>query len=442
MKHRIFKIPTISFLASTFAFFMAVFLFGQTYPTSCMSSYDYVALGDSYCAGQTPYDVTEGYSYSDMIDDKLESAGILGSYHKKGVSGYTTTDLKGQLPSIKGILYQAEIVTIDIGINDILQMPEVQKYLSNPTAKNFDTAQAAATRKIPKVASNIKELINEIKDANPYSDPQIYIMGYFNALPDLPEFLPVIESLNVAINEAATEIGITYIDTMAAIDEHLKEYFPGDIHPTVEGYKAIAEEFWEAINEDFLTNPSVYKLPYDINGHWAENNIKKYIEAGIITGFYDGSFKPDHAITRAEFVTIINKYFNLTATTDIDFIDVPNNAWYRTEIEKAVKAGYISGNNYNCFKANEYVTRQEAAVIIARKMDFKILKEDHEVAPFRDGKDIPPWSLESVNAMVRNGIMRGYPDNSFGYQGNLTRAEVLSLLDNITVYINNHAPNV
>jgi Lysophospholipase L1 and related esterases len=425
---------------SVFVFFMTVSLFGLEYPADDKTLYDYVALGDSYSAGQTPFGDSEGYSYSDIIKDKLAAQGILGSYDKKGISGYTTTDLQQQLPGIKRILYNAEIVTLDIGINDILNLPKVEAYRSDPSSRNFSAAQRAVRNEIPDTESRIKAIIEEIKAVNPYFDPQIYIMGYFDAFRDLPEFVDFIDQLNTAISEAAAETGAVYVDTMAVIAEKSDEYFPGDIHPTVEGYQAIAEEFWKSISSEIPDMGFVYESPGDIVGHWAEKNIKSYMEKGIIKGYSDGSFQPNHAVTRAEFVTIINRFFRLTAKADIQFIDVPENAWYKTELETAVKEGYVADNKGVSFRADEPVTRQEAAVIIAKKMSFDLSEVGDEAAQFQDGGDIPSWSLSSVNALLRNDILKGYPDGSLGCQRNLTRAEVLTLLDNITAYINNNAP--
>jgi hypothetical protein len=337
---------------------------------------------------------------------------------------------------MKELLYDAEIVTMDIGINDIQYLSEFEDYKSNPSSNNFDAVQTAVIQKIPEINSNIRAIISEIKEANPYYDPKIYIMGYFNSYPDLPEILPLIERLNMAISDASADTGVTYVDTMAAIDEKIEEYLPGDTHPTVEGYRAIAEEFWKSMNKDLLSSSSAHELPNDINGHWAENNIKKYIEKGIITGYNDGSFKPDQAVTRAEFVTIINKYFNFTALADIDFTDVPENEWYKVEIQRAVKEGYISGYEDNSFRADEYVTRQEAAEIITKILKLELSDEGNEAAQFNDGKDIPSWSMDSINTLVRLGTLKGYPDNFIRYQGTLTRAEVLSILDKITEYTN------
>jgi hypothetical protein len=145
------------------------------------------------------------------------------------------------------------------------------------------------------------------------------------------------------------------------------------------------------------------------------------LENGIINGYQDGSFKPDRAVTRAEFISIINHYFNLTATAEIDFSDVPANVWYRTEIQKAVKAGYIADNHSGSFNADQSVTRQEAAVMIAKLMRFD--------------------SRNSVTSLVKNGILKGYSDNRIRPQENLTRAELLVMLDNITAFIDRNTPD-
>jgi hypothetical protein len=86
----------------------------------------------------------------------------------------------------------------------------------------------------------------------PGTDPKIYVMGYYNALPDYPEFLPLLDLLNKAISDVASEKGVTYVSTQQSIDKHLAKYLPNDIHPTVQGYRAIAKDFWKFIQVDFL----------------------------------------------------------------------------------------------------------------------------------------------------------------------------------------------
>lgn len=410
---------------------MTSLLFSRTYETSCIGAYRYVALGDSYSSGQTPYGEDEGYGYSDFIKDRLAEAGVLEQYNKKGVSGYTTEDVLQQLPSIRRLLADADIITLDVGINDIQYLEEFKEYQRKPSPEDLDVLNAAVEQQIPFITKNLKQIIDDINAANTDSRPVIYLMGYFNAYPYLPELESVVDSLNDGILSVAVETGVSYVHTKDVMDQDLKRYLPGDTHPTLEGYEIIAEEFWKSIYKDFITKPLTVRSLVDVKGHWAEAQINKSLEEGIITGFSDGSFRPDRAISRAEFITIINRYFHLTGKTGISFSDVPENAWYRGELEIAAESGYIAGNQTGSFDADEKVTRQEAAVIFAKKMGFPLSEETQEAEQYEDWKEIPNWSLPSVNVMIRQGIMKGYPDNRFHCQGFVTRAEVLTMLDKL-----------
>jgi lysophospholipase L1-like esterase len=442
MMHRTLKLPVILLLTAAFAFSMTVLIFFRTYQTVCIASYDYVALGDSYCSGQTPSGELTGYGYPDYIQEELADAEILGSYHKKGVSGYTTADVLEQLPDIHSILSEAEIITIDAGINDLAELSEFKSYQSDPSSDNLKALKHAVIQKIPEININLKSIVNKAIEAKSDSEIRIYLMGYFDAFPDLPELKPMIAELNDAIVSAALETGAVYVDTMAVMDKNLQRYLPGDMHPTEEGYEAIAGEFLKSIRADFISIPTGKRGLTDVKGHWAEDMIKRYADKEIITGFSDGSFQPDRAVTRAEFITIINRYFQLTDLAEIHFADVPEGAWYQKELQIAVKAGYVAGRDGSCFKADEKVTRQEAAVIIAKRMDFDVSETEHPTAGYLDGDRIPSWSLGSMDALLERDIMRGYPDKRIRYEGYMTRAEVLELLDNLTIYIDKQNPTV
>lgn len=428
-RNKVFVISTALLVVLIFSTLLSKSSFCVLNPFTGNDTYSYLALGDSYSAGQTPYGVASGRSYTDIIEEKLEGVGMLKSYDKKGVSGYQTTDVLQQLPEIEGMIYNADIITIDVGINDVLWLPEVETYRFNAKIAGFEVARNAAERKMPEIEANIVEVIKYIKAVNPDKDPRIYLMGYFNAFPNSPEFLPIIEKLNDAIKSASVKTQVNYVDSMTAIDEKLVEYLPGDIHPTVEGYDAIAEVFWEQILEDITK--SLSGMPNDIRGHWAEENVIKYVEKGMVRGYEDGSFKPDNPISRAEFVTIINNHLNLTDVAEIEFTDISEKAWYKTELQKAVEGGYVSGYADGTFRPDQFISRQESAVIVAKIMGFDLKAGGNEVDRFDDGKNIPAWGLGSMNALVRNGILNGYPDNTIRCDGKLTRGEVLSILDHM-----------
>jgi lysophospholipase L1-like esterase len=388
--------------------------------------YTYLALGDSYSAGQDPYGVPVGRSYTDFIRDKLAYEGMLKKFDKEGVSGYRTTDVLHQLSLLEEKISNADIITIDVGINDILQIPEVTAYWEHPGSSDFEGPRDLAYEKIPVVKANIIKIINSIKEVNPKEDPLIYIMGYFNPFPHLPEFLPIIKALNTAIKEAADETGVPYVDSMAVIDEKLLEYLPGDIHPTVDGYEAIGEVFWERIMEDFTLNS--FNEPADIQTHWAKTQIFQSLMKGIVRGYEDGTFRPDSPISRAEFITMINRFLQLTDSSSIDFSDVSEDTWYKDEIGKAVKAGYIMGFEDQTFRGEQPVTRQQTAVMIVKAMNLPLNTQDWEISKYQDEKRIPSWSREYLNTLVSRGILQGYPDGTIGYDGYLTRAAAVSIL--------------
>ncbi len=75
----------------------------------------------------------------------------------------------------------------------------------------------------------------------------------------------------------------------------------------------------------------------DINGHWAEETIIKFKDKNIISGYPDGTFKPDNSVTRAEFAKIITEAFDLQEKTTVDYDDVKSENWYYSYLECSVK---------------------------------------------------------------------------------------------------------
>jgi len=187
----------------------------------------------------------------------------------------------------------------------------------------------------------------------------------------------------------------------------------------------------------FSTAGYAVTYPTDSKGHWAEEKIQKFVDSGVIEGYKDGTFKPDNFVTRAEFVTIINRYFEFEKTAAIGFTDIPKDAWYKLQIEKAMGEGYILGYNDNSFRPNEYITRQEAAVIIAKLLKFELTSDDNNgnnLGEFNDSGNVPAWSKGPLNVLIRHSLLKGYPGKTIGYQKYLTRAELLALLENIESY--------
>lgn len=164
----------------------------------------------------------------------------------------------------------------------------------------------------------------------------------------------------------------------------------------------------------------------DIAGHWAQNNIKQLVVSGAISGYPDGTFKPDSSITRAEFASVLVKAFKLAPQNGKVFADTAGH-WARNAISTAASYGIVNGYNAGTFGPDDLITREQMAAMIVKAAK---LSTDQEGSRFKDSTDISAWARSAVNTSIARGIMKGYPDNTFKPQGNATRAEAVTVVVN------------
>lgn len=165
-------------------------------------------------------------------------------------------------------------------------------------------------------------------------------------------------------------------------------------------------------------------LPDDIAGHWAKDSIAQLINAGVAGGYPDGSFQPDKTVTRAEFTVMLVKALKLESMEGPVFADTAAH-WAQDSISTAAAHGFIGGYDQNTFGPDDLITREQAAVIIARAAQ---LEAGGEALKFTDSGRISSWALSGVAAAVSSAYLAGYPDNSFRPQGHTTRAEAAALM--------------
>ena len=168
----------------------------------------------------------------------------------------------------------------------------------------------------------------------------------------------------------------------------------------------------------------------DSENHWASKEITKWQSQQVVNGYPDGTFKPGNSITRAEFFKLVNSIFNYVEKTDGAFKDVAGNAWYKDEVAKAVKAGIVKGDSNGLMHPQDYITREEAALIFARA--FNIIAADRNAnLSNKDFAQVAVWSKEAVIAMVEGGYMKGNSENLLLPKANITRAETVKMIDNL-----------
>ena len=168
----------------------------------------------------------------------------------------------------------------------------------------------------------------------------------------------------------------------------------------------------------------------DIHGHWAEPQITSWMEQGLIKGYGDGSFRPNHTITRAEFVALVNRSFGLRQAGDVPFHDINETHWAYSDVAIAVQSGYISGYQDGTFGAERKISRQEVAVIAAKLLGAA--SDGSEEADCSDRGEIAEWAKAAVNLVAARGILTGYPeDRTFRPKQPITRAEAVVVLDRV-----------
>ena len=187
-----------------------------------------------------------------------------------------------------------------------------------------------------------------------------------------------------------------------------------------------------AVVASLALSTTVWAAPRDIQGHWAQSTINTWVERGDISGYPDGTFRPNGYITRAEFVILVNNAMGYTQTGYASFADVPSYYWGRNAIRTGVAAGYISGDGDGSFRPNDPVTRQEAAVMISRILQLG--QDNGAAAEYRDLSAMSRWAIGQIGSVSEAGIMAGYPDGTFRPLNLLTRAEAVVSLDKTMQY--------
>lgn len=108
----------------------------------------------------------------------------------------------------------------------------------------------------------------------------------------------------------------------------------------------------------------------DISGHWAEARIQQALSSGIITGYPDGTFGPGKNVTRAEFsVMLMNALNSQKAGAELVFSDTMEiGSWAKLAVSQAVQEGILSGYPDDTFRPNANITRVEMAMMVANAL--------------------------------------------------------------------------
>lgn len=156
-----------------------------------------------------------------------------------------------------------------------------------------------------------------------------------------------------------------------------------------------------------------------------------------IVGYTDGTFQPDGDMTRAEAAAIFARLISEEKTENIsgtknNFTDVKSNEWYAGYISYLEKYGIIKGYADNTFRPDEAVTRAEFVSMTVRYYGlFDKVSYPANTTKYSDinGKH---WAIKDISFAKNIGWLNGYADGTFRPDNNITRAEVVTVVNHAT----------
>lgn len=168
----------------------------------------------------------------------------------------------------------------------------------------------------------------------------------------------------------------------------------------------------------------------DVNGHWAETYIDTIKPLGVINGYPDGTFRPDSAVTRIQFISIaVNALGKVTRTAST------NEYWGTPYVEAALSLGLIKDSEYGGLTVSSLdsdISREEMASIVVNAFystGATLSQQELEAAAksLKDFGTVSPDYYKQAVAAVALDVMTGYPDATFGPLKNAKRAEAAAV---------------
>lgn len=161
-------------------------------------------------------------------------------------------------------------------------------------------------------------------------------------------------------------------------------------------------------------------------GLWYTHSLDYIVNKDLVTGFPDGTFQPNRALTRAEAVTLIGRALDLdTSSSQNVYSDVSPNSFATPYINAATELGYIQGIGGSKFAPSAPIKRGDMALIMQNVYDYVQTKP----VQFAD-VNATKYYAAAIQAGADNGVWKGYPNGTFLPDRSITRIEFVEILAN------------
>ena len=168
----------------------------------------------------------------------------------------------------------------------------------------------------------------------------------------------------------------------------------------------------------------------ELEDHWASESLTYFADEGWLQGYKDGTYRPDSKISRAEFITILNRVCGFTQRNDEaakKFTDVKETDWYFEQVSIALAAGYTNGTSATTMSPRAQITRQEAFTMIARVAGVSS-EELSVLDKFTDADTIGNFAKPAIAGLTAAGYVEGYKDGKLLPRRNISRAEAVKTM--------------
>ncbi|MDD4493203.1 MAG: S-layer homology domain-containing protein [Eubacteriales bacterium] len=173
--------------------------------------------------------------------------------------------------------------------------------------------------------------------------------------------------------------------------------------------------------------------PYeDIGNHWSKESIKNLTAKCVVFGRDPNNFFPYSYITRAEFAAFLSNALELQETAGgRSFSDVPVMHPQYGHIMKAVVSGLINGYPDGKFRPNDFILRQDAAMIVRNAFKIKGIAGDidYDYSTYADIDQISPYAAGAVKLCMAKGIIGGLPGYRIAPKDFMSRAEAVVIIE-------------
>ena len=172
----------------------------------------------------------------------------------------------------------------------------------------------------------------------------------------------------------------------------------------------------------------------DTRAHWARPQIDHLKSRELLSGYPDGTYRPDAFVSREEFVTLVIKALNKESEArqlekGQGFFSDTHQRWSRGFVDLAQELDITAGDGMGNFYPQRIVTRQEAVTLLVNALHNGEELTDEGENLFFDSGAIQDWARASVTYAHQRGIIKGFPDATFRPREPVTRAQVAVMLE-------------